>query len=97
MQERRTSRRLPRSEKTTVNTAEHNDHAVELIDISTGGMRLRNRENMPVGTVVTSQLKTAPQVGGFHVQGKVTWCKPAGDGNGYEVGITFTKVNAKHF
>lgn len=96
MQERRASRRLPRSEKTTVNTAERNDHSVELIDISTGGMRLRSREAIPLGTQVSSQLKIAPQVGGFHVQGTVAWCKPAADGSGYEVGVTFTKVNAKH-
>ena len=97
MQERRTSRRLPRNERTSVNTQALKNHSVELIDISTGGMRLHSTQELTVGSTVTSTLNLSPQIGAFHIQGTIIWNKPAADGRGYEVGVTFTKVSAKPF
>ena len=97
MQERRRSRRLPRNERASINTHAVTGHGVELIDISTGGMRLHSSQELPVGSTVTSKLNISPQVGAFHIQGTIAWNKPAADGNGYEVGVTFTKVSAKPF
>ncbi|HAH20510.1 MAG: hypothetical protein A2Y00_04955 [Omnitrophica WOR_2 bacterium GWF2_43_52] len=96
MDEKRKYRRTPAREKAFLKCKENNSHEGELMDVSSGGLRMLSADKVKVGSTLTGKFKIMPQMGSFYISGEVIWVKPmASESNQavYEVGIKFNKVS----
>lgn len=72
---------------------EHKEDEVPLIDLSTGGMRIKLKEEIPLGSTISGQFNINPHLGTYFIKGKVVWSKHLSRENKYEVGVKFDKIN----
>ena len=97
MEEKRKYRRSPAKEKAYVQAKEHNkQHESQLLDVSSGGMRILSEASLKIGTMLSGSFKIMPTMGNFYVHGEVVWVKPLADetqNTAYEIGIRFNKVS----
>lgn len=97
MEEKRKYRRSPAKEKAYLQAKEHNkQHESQLLDVSSGGMRILSQTSLKTGTMLSGSFKIMPAMGNFYVLGEVVWVKPLADethNTAYEIGIRFNKVS----
>lgn len=96
MDERRKYRRTPSKEKAFLKCKENNPHEGELLDVSSGGLRMLSSAKIKAGSALSGKFKIMPQLGSFYVSGEVVWVKPItieSNQAAYEVGIKFNKVS----
>lgn len=72
---------------------EHKEDEVPLVDVSTGGMKVLLKENIPLGSKITGQFNISSKLGTYFIEGKVVWAKQRTKETNYEVGIQFQKIN----
>jgi hypothetical protein len=65
---------------------------VEILDISTGGMRVNFGKAMDIGQIVYGEFKILPQVGPFFIRGKIVRAFEH-DGS-WETSVAFEKVSS---
>ncbi len=66
-------------------------HGSEAMDISTGGLRLKTKEQMSPGRTVNLEVSFAEVEGPYFAIGEVVWSSPA-PGGGFETGIRFLRI-----
>lgn len=96
MDERRKCRRTPAKEKAVLESREHSRQESQLIDVSSGGIRIISDTNIKVGTIVSGKFKIMPTLGDFYISAEVAWNNPISSQASkplYEVGIKFNKVS----
>jgi hypothetical protein len=64
---------------------------VNLLDVSTGGMKVCLSKSLGLGAAISGEFKILPQLGLFFVRGKVV--REVKKGNIFETGIEFDKVS----
>lgn len=64
-----------------------------LVDVSSGGARLRHDQALEVGTVHDFAFELQGET--IRVKGRVRHCLPEEEGQGYEVGVQFVSIEAK--
>lgn len=96
MDEKRKYKRTPAMEKAFLKCKENTPQEGELLDVSSGGLRMLSAAKIKVGSTLTGKFKIMPQLGSFYISGEVVWVKPITDASNqavYEVGIKFNKVS----
>jgi hypothetical protein len=91
-EKRRFNRWDSSSEKMATVSYDGGREQVEILDISTGGMRVNFRRAMDIGQIVYGEFKILPQVGPFFIRGKVLRaCEHDG---AWETSLSFEKVSS---
>jgi Tfp pilus assembly protein PilZ len=94
MQEKRSAKRLPSNQQSSLKHENGNETDVTLIDISLGGMRVLMNEDLAVGKNLAGKFKILPHANPFYIQGIVAWTKPSPDeAHRFEIGIKFVKIS----
>lgn len=97
MDERRKFRRTPAKEKALLQSKEHHSkQESQVIDVSSGGMRILSDTPLKAGTMLSGQFKIMPTLGNFYIAAEVMWVKPKigeVDKPLYEIGVKFNKVS----
>jgi hypothetical protein len=62
-------------------------HQENLKDVSLGGLCFKSKNFLDIGRVINIKISITKPI--FEAQGKVVWCKQAGDF--FDIGVEFTK------
>lgn len=69
--------------------------AAHTFDLSTGGARIVTSKCYSVGSQLRIRLNLAGTDQFVNLEGDVRWCRPAKDGDQYEIGIEFQRLTSQ--
>lgn len=91
MEERRKFERLPKEREKAVISFSGSREEAEVLDISTGGMKVFFSRPVEVGSVISGEFRVTPDIGPFYVKGRINRVVQKDDR--WEVAVEFEKVS----